>query len=309
VKQLLFSIALLAQTCLVFAKETPKTAEDSARMILANIESSFKYQTGEVTVGDNLAKIKIPSGFRFLDAKQAEMVVYELWGNPKGEGSTQQLYGMIVPEKISITDEKSWAFVIQYDGMGFVKDDDADKINYVDLLKELQSGEKEENAERAKLGFPAMNLVGWAKQPFYDKSRKTLHWAKEISVVGSDENTLNYNVRILGRKGVLVLNAVGNMSSLPDISPNIEAVLSSVTFTEGNKYSDFNPSVDNVAAWTIGGLVAGKVLAKVGLFAFFAKFAKVIFIAIAAGGSAVWRWIKGRKKDEDEVIEQENEVA
>ncbi len=308
-KKLLLFFVLLAQTVCVFAKETPKSAEDSAKMIIANIENSFTYQTGEVTVGDNLAKINIPKGFRFLDAKQAETVVYELWGNPKGEGGGQKLFGMIVPEKMGVATEGSWAFVIQYDPMGFVKDDDADKINYADLLKDLQKGEAEENAERTKLGYSTMHLVGWAQPPFYDKSKKTLHWAKEIAVGGSDENTLNYNVRILGRKGVLVLNAVGGMKNLPDISKNIDAVLNSVTYSDGNRYADFNPSVDNVAAWTIGGLVAGKVLAKVGLFAVFAKFAKVIFIAIAAGGSALWKWIRGRRDEEEEVATEENEVV
>ena len=103
---------------------------------------------------------------------------------------------------------------------------------------------------------------------------------------------------MLGIKGVLVLNAVGDMSRLPEINQNIDAMLNSVVFAEGQKYADFNPSVDNVAAWTIGGLVAGKVLAKVGLFAVFAKFAKVIFIAIAAAGAGIVKWFRGRSGEE-----------
>lgn len=297
-KKPMLLLAFLAQALFLFAKETPKSPEDSTKMILAQIEKKFNYQTGEVTVGDNLAKIKVPSGFRFLDAKQAEYVVYDLWGNPKGDGKGPKLYGLVVPEKTGITGENAWAFVVEYDDMGFVKDDDADKINYTDLLKEMQEGETEENAERKKMGFPTAHVVGWAQQPYYDKSKKTLHWAKEIAFSGSDEHTLNYNVRILGRKGVLVLNAVGNMNQLPEINQNIAGVLNSVAFSDGHRYADFNPSVDNVAAWTIGGLVAGKVMAKVGLFAVIAKFGKVIFIALAAAGSAIWKWLKGRRGEE-----------
>jgi uncharacterized membrane-anchored protein len=65
------------------------------------------------------------------------------------------------------------------------------------------------------------------------------------------------------------------------------------------KYSDFNPEIDNVAAWTIGGLVAGKVLAKVGFWALLLKFWKLILIAIAGAGGAFWRFFTGRKKEVD----------
>lgn len=282
--------------------KTPATAVDSTEMLIEQVEKSLVYQTGEVTIGDNLAKIKIPVGFRFLDAKQAQTVIYDLWGNPKN--NEDKLYGLIVPEKISVAAPNSWAFVIQYDDMGFVKDDDADKINYDDLLKEMQEGEATENAERTKAGYPAVHLVGWAQKPYYDKNKKVLHWAKEIAFGGEAEHTLNYNVRVLGRKGVLVLNAVGGMGNLPEITQNIDGVLNSVEFNQGNKYSDFDPSVDKVAAWTVGGLVAGKVLAKAGLFAVLAKFGKVIILAIVGGASALWRFITGKKK-EDEPVEEE----
>ena len=38
-------------------------------------------------------------------------------------------------------------------------------------------------------------------------------------------------------------------------------------FTTGNRYEDFKPGVDKVAAYGIGGLIAGDVLAKTGMLA------------------------------------------
>jgi uncharacterized membrane-anchored protein len=90
------------------------------------------------------------------------------------------------------------------------------------------------------------------------------------------------------------------MDELTEVTKNIGKVTDIVTFAEGNKYSDFNPSVDKVAAFTVGGLVAGKVLAKVGFFAIIAKFGKVIFLAIAGAGASVWKWFTGRRKDDEE---------
>jgi uncharacterized membrane-anchored protein len=53
---------------------------------------------------------------------------------------------------------------------------------------------------------------------------------------------LNYNIRILGRRGVLVLNSVAGMSQLPKIERSTSAILSAVEFHSGNRYADFNPA-------------------------------------------------------------------
>jgi uncharacterized membrane-anchored protein len=305
-KRTVYTLLILSLTTILRANNDPKTAQDSLQMMMQGIEKTLRYEKGTVTIGDNLAKINIPTGFRFLDAEQAEYVVYQLWGNPKG--ADEKLYGLVVPENIGITEDGSWAFVVEYSDMGYVNDEDADKINYDELLTDMRKDEKADNEQRTKMGFTTAHLVGWAQKPYYDKNKKVLHWAKEISFADSDENTLNYNIRVLGRKGVLVLNAVGGIGKLPEINGKIETILNSVEFQEGNRYADFNPSVDKVAGWTIGGLVAGKVLAKAGIFAFLAKFAKVIFVAIAAAGGAVWRWITGRRKEDDEEIAIDNDV-
>jgi uncharacterized membrane-anchored protein len=130
--------------------------------------------------------------------------------------------------------------------------------NYDDLLKDMKEDMESENEERKKEGYPAIQIVGWASKPFYDKNRKILHWAKELKFEGGSENTLNYNIRILGRKGVLVLNAVAGMAEFPLVNKDINKVLDIVEFTDGNKYADFNPSADKIAAVGIGGLVAGR---------------------------------------------------
>lgn len=69
-------------------------------------------------------------------------------------------------------------------------------------------------------------------------------------------------------------------------------------FNDGYRYGDFNPSVDEVAGWTIGGLVAGKVLAKAGLFAVILKFWKFIAIGVVALVRIFWSRIRGKKAND-----------
>jgi uncharacterized membrane-anchored protein len=269
---------------------------DSVKLFFDSLEASFHYQTGEIKLDDGIGTLNVPAGFRYLDSRQAAYVIHDLWGNPHGEGTL----GMIVPENIGITDERSWAFIITYDEMGYVKDDDADEIDYDELLKEMQSDAAAANQERVNEGYETIAIVGWAAKPYYDAKKKVLHWAKEIKFGETDGTTLNYNVRILGRKGVIVLNAVASMMELPDVQKNIEPVLASFSYADGNKYADFNPDIDEVAAWTIGGLVAGKVLAKAGIFALLLKNIKLIALAIGGLATGIWRWYK--KKTETPVV-------
>ncbi|MFD3002420.1 DUF2167 domain-containing protein [Pontibacter toksunensis] len=286
-KQIYTLLFLVLASVASYAQEV-----DSMKLEIQQIENSLQYQTGTISLKDGLATITVPPGFKFLDAEQAEYVLTELWGNPK----TETTLGMLVPEQYGVLDSNSWVFNVEFDEIGYVKDDDANDIDYADLLKTMQEETLEENTARTAEGYDPIQLIGWASTPYYDNENKILHWAKEIRFGEADENTLNYNVRVLGRKGVLVLNAIAGMNNLPEVQKSIATVTSNVAFENGHSYFDFDPKVDEVAAWTIGGLVAGKMLAKVGFFALLLKFWKVIALFVVAGGSAVMKFLKRRKE-------------
>lgn len=131
--------------------------------------------------------------------------------------------------------------------------------------------------------------------------KKVLHWAKELKFDGGVENTLNYDLRILGRKGVLSMNAVGGISQLAEIKRDIPKIMDAASFNSGYTYKEFDSKLDEVAAVSIGGLVAGKVLAKTGLLAIIAKFGKVIILgAVAAGAWLINLFRRRKNSDEDE---------
>ncbi|MEO8066189.1 MAG: DUF2167 domain-containing protein [Flavobacteriales bacterium] len=277
--------------------DTSMTAENVAASMayVDSVENTFTWQTGVVKLDNGVATLNIPAGFKFLDAAQSARVLVDHWGNPDAGGTL----GMIFPESDGVLSEGGFAFVVSYEEMGFVEDDDADDIDYDEMMAGFKKEDITDNQQRATINFPPVYTIGWAAPPFYDKEKKVLHWAKELQFGDSAEmNTLNYNVRVLGRKGVLQLNAVSTMDELDNVKANIPGVLAMAQFNDGFRYDQFDDNTDQVAALTVGGLVAGKVLAKVGLFAFFGKFIKVIVLAVVAGGAAIWRFLSGRKKKE-----------
>ncbi|QDW20585.1 DUF2167 domain-containing protein [Flavobacterium sp. KBS0721] len=287
-----FSPKLLAQT------------NDTLAAYYDKIEKSFKYESGKITLSEGEGTLNVPKGFKFLNAAQTQDVLSNLWGNPEDKS----ILGSLVPDGKGVTHSNSWMFVISYQGDGFVKDDDAGDIDYDDLLKTMKEDVQAENEERKKGGYPEVQLVGWASKPYYDNNLKVLHWAKELKFGTDEANTLNYDLRVLGRKGMYNISAVAGMSELAEVKASIPGILKSVEFNQGHKYLDFDADTDTVAAWTIGGLVAGKVLAKVGFFAILAKFGKIIVIGIIAAFAGLKKFLFGKK---DQVVSkpQEEEIA
>lgn len=298
-KKLLFLLFTLVLSGAIYAgdKDSLKEAREKIQHYVDSINQTFKYETGAIALSGGMARLNIPQGFKFLNADQSKYVLSDLWGNPPSEG----ILGMIFPETGSPVGDSSYAFVITYDEMGYVKDEDADEIDYDEMLKKLQEEEPEENKEREKMGYPPIHMIGWAQKPFYDKQNKVLHWAKELRFgTDAEVNTLNYDIRILGRKGILSMNAVASMGELSLVKKDIDKVMHMASFTEGNTYKDFDPKVDQVAAWTIGGLVAGKVLAKAGALAFLVKFWKLIAVGFVALGGFLVKIFTRKKAAEPE---------
>jgi len=229
---------------------------------------SLKYQQGVIDLRGGLARLTVPKEFNYLGPDDAETVLVKLWGNPPSK--TKPL-GLLMPAGITPLNSNCWVVTIEYSEEGYVKDSDADKINYDDLLKKMQKGIAEQNTEREKRGYRAITLVGWAAPPHYDAATHKLYWAKDLKFEGEQGDTLNYNIRMLGRKGVLELNAVADVSQFALIDEQTPQILGMVDFKEGSRYADFDPKVDKVATYGIAALVAGGALAaaaKLGLLKF-----------------------------------------
>jgi uncharacterized membrane-anchored protein len=257
-----------------------------------SIDSTFVYQTGIISLGNGVATLTVPEGYKYLDSKQSEFVLTELWENPPAES-----LGLLFPEDESPMESGTYVVEIQYEEEGFVNDDDAGDIDYSDMMEEMKKDQVSMNLERQQAGYETVDIVGWASSPYYDSESKKLHWAKELKFETYDVNTLNYNIRVLGRKGFLILNAIGDIDVLETFNEDRDKIIASVEFEKGYRYDEFSPGIDRVAAYGVGGLVAGKVLAKVGFFALIIKFWKLIAIAVVGFFAAFKNKLFGKKNN------------
>lgn len=296
-------LAPLAAACFFLsfaatAQEAPAAeaapAEDPAVAFLA----SLKPVTGAVVLPGSRAALNLPESFHYLTPPDAQRLIEQGWGNPPGSG--EGTLGMIVPAAVNPLGEEGWGVIITYADDGHVADDDAASIDYGDLLKEMQESTDATNEERVKAGYESIKLAGWAEPPHYDATSKKIFWAKDLVFGENANHTLNYCIRVLGREGVLELNAVAGMSQLTQVKESMKQVVGFADFTQGNRYADFNPDTDKVAAYGLAALVAGGVAAKTGLFAkllaLLVAMKKFVIIAVVALGALAVKLFR-RKAD------------
>jgi len=272
-------------------------SSDAPAMTAEEFMAALAPTGGHVTVGDDLATLEVPEEFRFIGPEGSRRLLVEGWGNPPE--ATEGVLGMLYPADLSPLDQEGWGIVITFSDDGYVDDAGAESIDYAELLEEMKEGAEDANKERVEAGYGAMHLVGWATPPHYTRETHKLYWAKELDFEGSPEHTLNYNVRILGRRGVLVLNAVAAMSQLAAVDATIPSVLDFTEFNEGHRYADYVSGADKKAAYGVAGLIVGAAAAKTGLlkglWVAILALKKVLIVALA-GVAAFFKRLFGKKE-------------
>ena len=136
--------------------------------------------------------------------------------------------GMVTPT----AEDQNWMLIFEYDDAGYIKDDDKDKIDKDAILESYRKGTEEANKRRKESGIPGLHIIGWFEEPHYDARTHNLVWALRAKDDGGDE-VVNYNVRLLGRKGYMSVTLVDDPARLAESKPHVDALLSTFEYKKG----------------------------------------------------------------------------
>jgi uncharacterized membrane-anchored protein len=285
-RTILFATALLTSlTSPLHSQEAELSAKDAAALKEYNdFMGSLSWKTeGTGSLGSR-AEIAIPEGYRFLGSSDASKLM-KYYGN-LSNGSE---LGYISP------DSMEWFAVFEFEDVGYVKEDDKDKLDADEILKQLQEGQKAANKELTSMGRPTLTVLGWHTPPNYNSETKNLEWAIRLS--SSDgEQILNYNTKLLGRRGVMNVILVCDEEQLASVIPHHQALLKGFAYKKDESYAAFTKG-DKIAEFGLVGLIAGGgllVAAKSGLLA---KLWKPIAIGLVAIGAFIKRLFKGKTQE------------
>lgn len=262
----------------------------------------------KVTLGDNVATIDLPEGYAFINEVVAKEILAEQ-GNPH-----DGVLGVVLP-----TPEEGkgpeFFVVCTFQDIGYVKDDDAGKIDAKGLLESYREGTKAQNEELKEKGIAPLYIAGWAEEPHYDKAVHHVIWgiaARDQDTDSSPVTIVNYNTRILGRKGVLSMNLVTGPDTLNVDKTKVNDILRKTTFVAGNRYEDFQPGKDKDSGMGLSGLILGggalAVAAKTGLLGTLGKWLiaavligkKFIIVFVIAAFAGLKALFGGKKKSDSE---------
>ncbi len=264
--------------CLILGVARPPFAqsgqpEQDSPVFKAFKETKWTSGPGTAQLG-NIAEIQLPEKYVAADGDDTRRIMEAMQNPPTGRE-----VGVIFPDSLA------WFVVFEFDDMGYVKDEEKGSLDTNAMLESIKRGTEEGNKDRTKRGWPPLTIAGWEQPPRYDEQTHNLTWAVRAESRG--ESVVNYNTRLLGRRGVMRVTLVTDPPKLPTALPDFRTLLNGYTFTKGSRYAEWVPG-DKVAKVGLTALVTGgaaAVAVKSGL----AKYLWKILIVAGAGSLAFLR--------------------
>lgn len=254
---------------------------------LASLPWEFGPTTGRI--GDS-ATIEVPKGYAFL-GPEGTQELNRLLENPDSGTTSYTL----------VPDDLRWMSFFSFNKTGYIKDDE--EIKPDELFESVRAGTEAANDERRKNGWDPIHLTGWAFKPQYDRQLKTLEWAFIAKSERAAEEFVNYNTRLLGRRGVMEVVVIDTPATLTTSVAQFKGLLDGFSYTQGESYAEYQPG-DHVAEYGLAALVAGGAAAAASKKGFFAvigvailKMWKLALAGLIIGGA----WLRSlfRRKSAD----------
>ena len=283
---------MLMLVCMSAAWGSGKTGKADTSTDAETAFASIPWKEGPCN-GDlgGYAEIRVPEGFLFTGPDGAPKYL-ELSENPPNPTTV----GVLFPT----SDDDQWVVYFNYRDIGHVPDDDHKTIDAAAILASLKAGTEASNSERRIRGWNELHVTDWIIPPGYETDTRRLAWGVGLKTDGGSDEA-NYDVRLLGRTGVMSVTLVCSPDSVRNLVPKLQTILAGFNYNSGHKYGEWR-SGDKMAAYGLTGLITGGaavaaaksgLLAKIGIA--IAKMGKAIFIGILAICAGIWQMIFGKK--------------
>jgi uncharacterized membrane-anchored protein len=137
-------------------------------------------------------------------------------------------------------------------------------------------------------------------EPHYDEETHNLEWGLKLKS-STNSAVVNYEVRLLGRKGVMQTTLVAAPGRLESSLPAFRKLLKGYDFKSGQKYAEYKPG-DRIAKIGLIALIGGGALAvaaKTGLLKYVWKYLIFIIMGVVALLKKIYDRIFGKRESVD----------
>lgn len=237
-------LSVVCACCLVTSGQNRKQRERPSPTPEPTVDYKVKWQKGpSVGALSDIGEVQLPADYVFAGPNDTRTLM-EAFQNPL----TGREVGFVSPAT------REWFAIFEFDEVGYVRDDEKGQLDAAALLESIKAAGQTANQERQKRGWPIMTVIGWEQPPHYDESTHNLEWAVRYESEGVP--VINYNTRLLGRRGVMEVTLVTDPENLGESLPKFKSMLTGVGFTPGQKYGEFRQG-DKIAEYGLTGLIVG----------------------------------------------------
>ncbi len=228
----------------------------------------------------SIAQVQVPYGYVFADGDDTRKLM-ELMENIVN----YRELGFVAPDNLE------WFIVFEFDEIGYVRDDEKDLLDADALLHSLKQGTEEANKIRQQRGWTPLHILDWLQPPRYNPYTNNLEWATRG--VADGDLVVNWNTRLLGRRGVMSVVLVADPSLIQAILPDYQKCMDGFSYKFGSRYGDWttgDPTADvGLTALVVGGAtaVAAKTGLLKGLFKMLASLWKLVLVGLVAVGAII----------------------
>jgi uncharacterized membrane-anchored protein len=264
-------------------------AQDAATE--ANPFASIQWQRGPTTAQlGSESRFSVPEGCIYTGQQGASQFLLATHNPPTGRE-----VGVLLCNPRQEEDGEEFFVIFSFDDSGYVKDDDATKLNPDAILAGFRKTNEAGNEERRKNGWPAVEITGWARLPYYDGRTNNLTWA--LHGASEKGEVVNHSVRMLGRGGVMHAELVVDPDRFASTRPEFERIMSTHAFVAGRRYAEWQPG-DKVAKHGLTALILGGAVAVAANAGILAKLWKLI-VVVVVGALA---WLRSLSAPRDRVL-------
>lgn len=261
--------------------EQAEAADDADEGADEPLPEGMTYGPTKVQLGAN-AELNVPADTIFADAKATKQLLEKGGNIANGREVGSLLSG-------------SASTIFEFEDIGYVKDDDKDALDADKMLTALREGQEEANEELKRRGLPQLELTGWTVKPHYDEATHNLEWAPLVRNKDNGHETVNYNVKLLGRRGVMTVTLLVSPDKFDAAMPAFRESLTGFSFVKGEDYASWTKG-DKVAEYGLAALVTGGVIAVAAKSGLLGKLIKPLLVALAAAGAWIKRLFSGGAK-------------
>lgn len=259
--------------CVSMARGQEPAATEPAASEEEALWKSIRWQVGPGAAElDRWATIQMPEEYIFADGRDTGRLMAAM-----GNIVSDQEVGFYAPKSMA------WFAVFEFSKEGYIRDDEKSNLDANAMLDAIRKGTEQSNKIRRKNGFSGLTVEDWETPPRYNETTHNLEWAVRFRD-DSGEQVVNHNIRVLGRRGVMVVTLVVAPEALPSALAEFSPRMDGFEFKSGEKYAEFKQG-DAIAKYGLSALVVGgatAVAVKTGLFKYLWKILAVGGVAIAS---------------------------